>query len=40
MQFVSVFFDKTKVADFLWKTQMLAEIKGCVKGFIYFLDFL
>ena len=30
MKFVSVFFDTTKVADFLLKMQMLAEIKGCI----------
>ena len=40
MQSISVFLDITKVADFLCKKLMSAELKGCVTSFIYFLDLL
>ena len=38
MQSMSVFFDVTKFADFWCKMLMSAEIAGCVKWLMYFLD--
>ena len=40
MQSISVFLDIAKFTDFLLKMLMSAELKGCVKSFIHFLDLL
>ena len=38
MQYVPIFVDITKIADFLLKMLISTECRGCVTGFISFLN--
>ena len=40
MQFISVFLDIAKFADFKGKKLMSAELKRCITRFVYSLDLL